>query len=183
MLGMTIACARCHDHKFDPIPTTDYYAIAGIFHSTEAFAGVAPGKRAACDGQLLALADKSNGYKISPEQQRDLAARQQEIATRIKWPNCDKTLRQANRKAQGRPMGNGKGAGRRRSRCRRAGQSKGGSRKDQGAGRPHRRIGRGAPLRRATWRWAFKTPPHQPTATCSCAASSRTRVPRFRVAC
>ncbi|MBC8355986.1 MAG: DUF1553 domain-containing protein [Planctomycetes bacterium] len=34
MLGMTIACARCHDHKFDPIPTADYYALAGIFRST-----------------------------------------------------------------------------------------------------------------------------------------------------
>lgn len=30
-LGMTVACARCHDHKYDPIPQTDYYAIAGIF--------------------------------------------------------------------------------------------------------------------------------------------------------
>jgi len=34
-LGMTLGCARCHDHKFDPIPTTDYYALAGIFQSTE----------------------------------------------------------------------------------------------------------------------------------------------------
>jgi hypothetical protein len=34
VLGMTIACARCHDHKFDPIPATDYYALAGIFRST-----------------------------------------------------------------------------------------------------------------------------------------------------
>jgi hypothetical protein len=33
-LGMTIGCARCHDHKFDPIPTRDYYALAGIMHST-----------------------------------------------------------------------------------------------------------------------------------------------------
>lgn len=33
-LGMTIGCARCHDHKFDPIPTKDYYALAGIFRST-----------------------------------------------------------------------------------------------------------------------------------------------------
>ena len=30
-LGLTVACARCHDHKFDPIPTRDYYAMAGIF--------------------------------------------------------------------------------------------------------------------------------------------------------
>ena len=35
MLGLTVACARCHDHKFDPIPTEDYYALAGIFTSTE----------------------------------------------------------------------------------------------------------------------------------------------------
>ena len=34
-LGMTLGCARCHDHKFDPIPTTDYYALAGIFKSTK----------------------------------------------------------------------------------------------------------------------------------------------------
>ncbi len=35
MLGMTIGCARCHDHKFDPIPTKDYYALTGIFKSTK----------------------------------------------------------------------------------------------------------------------------------------------------
>ncbi len=34
-LGLTLACARCHDHKFDPLPTTDYYALAGIFRSTD----------------------------------------------------------------------------------------------------------------------------------------------------
>src|SRR5439155_4361355 len=34
-LGLTVACARCHDHKFDPIPTADYYSLAGILHSTE----------------------------------------------------------------------------------------------------------------------------------------------------
>lgn len=34
-LGMTLGCARCHDHKFDPIPQRDYYAMAGFFHSTE----------------------------------------------------------------------------------------------------------------------------------------------------
>ena len=33
-LGMTIGCARCHDHKFDPIPMSDYYAMSGIFRST-----------------------------------------------------------------------------------------------------------------------------------------------------
>jgi hypothetical protein len=33
-LGLTIGCARCHDHKFDPIPTDDYYALFGIFDSS-----------------------------------------------------------------------------------------------------------------------------------------------------
>ncbi|MEZ6090386.1 MAG: DUF1553 domain-containing protein [Pirellulaceae bacterium] len=38
-LGMTLGCARCHDHKFDPIPTEDYYALAGIFASTKVLDG------------------------------------------------------------------------------------------------------------------------------------------------
>ena len=33
-LGLTVSCARCHDHKFDPIPTRDYYSIAGIYYGT-----------------------------------------------------------------------------------------------------------------------------------------------------
>ncbi len=33
--GLTVACSRCHDHKFDPIPTSDYYALAGILRSTD----------------------------------------------------------------------------------------------------------------------------------------------------
>ncbi len=34
-LGLTVSCARCHDHKFDPIPTADYYALAGVFQGSE----------------------------------------------------------------------------------------------------------------------------------------------------
>ncbi len=34
LLGLTVACARCHDHKFDPIPTRDYYALYGVFASS-----------------------------------------------------------------------------------------------------------------------------------------------------
>src|SRR5260370_28493526 len=32
-LGLTVSCARCHDHKFDPIPTKDYYSLHGVFAS------------------------------------------------------------------------------------------------------------------------------------------------------
>jgi len=60
-LGLTVACARCHDHKFDPIPTTDYYAMAGIFLSTETYFGTvrALQNRNATDLLLLPVADAS----------------------------------------------------------------------------------------------------------------------------
>ncbi len=38
-LGLTIACARCHDHKTDPISQRDYYALAGVFQSTDTLSG------------------------------------------------------------------------------------------------------------------------------------------------
>jgi hypothetical protein len=34
LMGLTVACARCHDHKFDPIPTDDYYSLYGVFASS-----------------------------------------------------------------------------------------------------------------------------------------------------
>src|SRR6202022_5026823 len=34
-LGLTVACAQCHDHKFDPIPTKDYYSLLGVFRGTQ----------------------------------------------------------------------------------------------------------------------------------------------------
>ncbi len=45
ILATTIACARCHDHKFDPIPTAEYYALAGVFMSSEEHNGVPRGFR------------------------------------------------------------------------------------------------------------------------------------------
>ena len=35
LLGLTVACARCHDHKYEPIPTADYYALHGVFNSVD----------------------------------------------------------------------------------------------------------------------------------------------------
>ena len=39
VMALTVSCARCHDHKFDPIPTEEYYGIAGIFRSTDTLFG------------------------------------------------------------------------------------------------------------------------------------------------
>ncbi len=44
MLGLTVACARCHDHKFDPISMRDYYALAGVFASTSMVNKTADGR-------------------------------------------------------------------------------------------------------------------------------------------
>ena len=43
LLGMTIGCARCHDHKFDPLKQSDYYALAAIIKSTKTFDGSSNG--------------------------------------------------------------------------------------------------------------------------------------------
>lgn len=40
MLALSVGCARCHDHKFDPIPTKDYYALAAIFRGTDVRSGL-----------------------------------------------------------------------------------------------------------------------------------------------
>jgi hypothetical protein len=54
-LGLTVSCARCHDHKFDPIPQSEYYSLAGIFTSTETFYGTAKTNGNRHPGRLLAI--------------------------------------------------------------------------------------------------------------------------------
>ncbi len=59
VLGMSLLCARCHDHKFDPIPTKEYYAVAGFFDSTQMLLGGGGGKGAkgAGPGGIHTLSD------------------------------------------------------------------------------------------------------------------------------
>ncbi|MFQ5730525.1 MAG: PSD1 and planctomycete cytochrome C domain-containing protein [Planctomycetaceae bacterium] len=45
LLGLTVACARCHDHKYDPIPTEDYYALAGVFAGTQMYNKPLPNRK------------------------------------------------------------------------------------------------------------------------------------------
>ena len=55
MLGLTVSCARCHDHKSDPIPTADYYSLAGIFLSTKTHFGTVNATQNRRGTQLLEL--------------------------------------------------------------------------------------------------------------------------------
>jgi hypothetical protein len=68
-MGLTVACARCHDHKFDPIPTADYYSLYGVFASS-----VEPG---GADLPLLTSAEKT---PQTQEYEKELAAREAELA-------------------------------------------------------------------------------------------------------
>lgn len=77
VFGLTVSCARCHDHKFDPIPTSDYYALAGILLSSETLFGTlsSPGNNQT--SELLELpknADLPNGPRMD-EQIRRLLSR------------------------------------------------------------------------------------------------------------
>jgi hypothetical protein len=56
-MGLTAGCARCHDHKFDPIPSKEYYALAGIFKSTDTFYGTPAIQGNRNGGRLIAMAD------------------------------------------------------------------------------------------------------------------------------
>ena len=80
MLGLTVACARCHDHKFDPIPQKDYYAVAGIFLSTETRYGTYGGQANNHPAALVELpkdADVAAGAPM-PAAQRSVIARAHE---------------------------------------------------------------------------------------------------------
>ena len=58
VLGLTVSCARCHDHKFDPIGIKDYYALAGIFTSSRTLYGTKGGGGNRQPTQLIAVGDK-----------------------------------------------------------------------------------------------------------------------------
>jgi len=52
ILGLSVSCARCHDHKYDPVTMKDYYALAGVFRSLQLMPGVAHQREMAADGYL-----------------------------------------------------------------------------------------------------------------------------------
>jgi hypothetical protein len=87
VLGMTIACARCHDHKFDPIRQSDYYALAGIFTSTETLFGGVRGPQIRQSTQLVSLpttVDLTDPAPITAERYEDLVERLEEAQTALR---------------------------------------------------------------------------------------------------
>lgn len=84
ILGINIACSRCHDHKFDPVPQRDYYALAGIFFSTEILSGIKGGKapefgqKRLFDPDSVPLGDPAVVSKLKPAAQQ-LAAIQKQL--------------------------------------------------------------------------------------------------------
>ncbi len=79
-LGLSVACARCHDHKFDPVPTRDYYALAGILRSTQPLYGRGPmGIKCVNDSELQPIGpDVDARAANAAEHLKQLATRVQE---------------------------------------------------------------------------------------------------------
>lgn len=65
-MALTVSCARCHDHKYDPIPTADYYSLYGVFDS--------------CAEQLLRIDKPDHGSEYEAELSKRQAALQQKLS-------------------------------------------------------------------------------------------------------
>ena len=85
-IGLTVACARCHDHKMDPIPQRDYYALSGIFRSTQTcsgtLAGVFPNFNASPLVELPVGADVASAVPVLSAAQR--TTMEERVATLVR---------------------------------------------------------------------------------------------------
>jgi cytochrome c553 len=84
-LATTVACARCHDHKFDPIPQADYYALAGIFRSTETHYGLlkAQARQATTLIDLTGMGPSAGTPKLNAEEYAALVKQRDDAAQAI----------------------------------------------------------------------------------------------------
>lgn len=81
MLGLTLACARCHDHAFDPVTQRDYYALAGIFLSTDTLYGTHAQQRNLHPSTLIELGPGGRlPPAVAPLSPADLARLERRVA-------------------------------------------------------------------------------------------------------
>ncbi len=79
-LGLSLACARCHDHKFDPISSEDYYALAGIFFSTRLIPGPVAGNTPLVRAPLLSPAEIAEGRAQEAKDKRRQSVLEQQLS-------------------------------------------------------------------------------------------------------
>ena len=93
-MGLSVACARCHDHKFDPIPTADYYSLYGVFqNSIERLAPIAE-PAAGADGFADELAKRQTALaeKLARMERTRLAEECAKLAPREERQFADEGL-------------------------------------------------------------------------------------------
>lgn len=73
-LAMTLGCARCHDHKFDPIPMADYYAMAGIFKNTQSLV----------DGNVSSYVERSLATAEEQKRQNEFKVNVAKLTSKLK---------------------------------------------------------------------------------------------------
>ena len=102
LMALTTGCARCHDHKFDPIPTADYYALAGVFRSSDmlnGFTNKRGGNSARSNPELLVKLD-TGGAKGEVAKKRNEEA-EDAGEQRDRESNLKKRIRLAQKKVEG----------------------------------------------------------------------------------
>ncbi|HYR58917.1 MAG TPA: DUF1549 domain-containing protein, partial [Chthoniobacteraceae bacterium] len=84
ILGLTVACARCHDHKFEPIPQREYYSLAGIFLSTDTRYGTSQGIQNRHSTELIELPADAGAKSLSKTLPAAERAKKEETLAKLK---------------------------------------------------------------------------------------------------
>lgn len=107
-MALTVACARCHDHKFDPIPTSEYYAMAGLFTSTDTLysAGGGQGNGRQKNTGFHELTGESNAAEVRAKHAAELAElreQRQKLTVALRKLGAVEKDKPANNKAKQNP--------------------------------------------------------------------------------
>ncbi len=106
VLGITVACARCHDHKFDPISQREYYAMAGIFLSTETRYGTGAALQNRHPTPLIELPESSGVPKVARGLTSEERARKEQQLADLKKEREGLIASRAGQRRAGQPEDN-----------------------------------------------------------------------------